>query len=339
MTSASQAPADFVHRLRALRRPVLFSHHKPDGDALGALAGLKELLAAAGAAPQPYLYEPLPPRYRVLPNFADVPVWNSGGVLPAHCDGIVIVDTCAWSQVEPIAPLLRGATVPRLVIDHHQTRDPLADGYWIDVSAAATCLMIFELARDASWTITPAAAEALFIGVATDTGWFRHSNTDARVHRAAAELHARGVRADTLFDRLYQREQPGRIRLLGEALASLTLSAGDRLAVMTLDAAAFARSGATPSDTEDMVNEPLRIATVVLSVLLVQQPDGLVRANFRSKVPHDAGDPDIDVATAARHFGGGGHTRAAGARFSLPLNEAQRIVREYLERELSEPRN
>lgn len=330
MAIGDQPSGEFLNRLGGLKKPILFSHRKPDGDALGAMVGLQQLLIGLGASPQPFIYEPLSPRYLSFPEFANVPAWKNGDAVPAECDGIIIVDTCAWSQLEPIEKLLREATVPRLVIDHHQTRDDLADDYWIDTSAAATCLMLFELARRQGWKIDSAAANALFIGIATDTGWFRHSNTDARVHHSAAELHTLGVEAEVLFDRLYLQDGAPRVRLLGEALRSLELSVGDRLALTELDADAFARSGATPADTEDMVNEPLRIAGVIVSVLLVQQPDGVIRANFRSKPPQPGLIPDIDVAAVAKHFGGGGHRRAAGARFAIPMNEAKAAVLNYL---------
>lgn len=321
---------DFVNRLCQLRQPILFSHRKPDGDALGAMVGLQQLLIGLGAQPQPLLYEPLSTRFLSFPEFANLPIWKTGNPVPPGCDGIVLVDTCAWSQLDPIDELLRGATVPRLAIDHHRTRDDVADEYWIDPSAAATCLMLYELAKRCGWALNSTAANALFVGIATDTGWFRHSNTDARVHRASADLHALGVEAEVLFDRLFLQDSAGRVRLLGEALRSLELTAGNRLAVSVLDAAAFTRSGATTADTEDMVNEPLRIAEVIVSVLLVEQGDGAVRANFRSKPPQTGLIPDIDVAEAAKHFGGGGHRRAAGARFLVTIKQAKEMVVQHL---------
>jgi phosphoesterase RecJ-like protein len=96
---------------------------------------------------------------------------------------------------------------------------------------------------------------------------------------------------------------------------SLELHADDRVVVMSLTPESFARAQATPADTEDIVNEPLRIASVVVSVLLVDQGDGVIRINFRSKAPDPLGvRPNVDVAAIAKEFGGGGHRHAAGAR-------------------------
>src|SRR5206468_3386868 len=160
------------------------------------------------------------------------------------------------------------------------------------------------------------APDALFVGIATDTGWFRHSNTDGRALAAAAELAAGGVKPHQLFEALYQHDSAGRVRLLGAAIETLEVHGG-MLAIMALDSHAFSRCGASLSNTEDVVNEPLRIESVMVSILFVEQPDGVVRMNFRSKPPYLSEGPtsrDIDVAAIAATFGGGGHRRAAGAR-------------------------
>jgi phosphoesterase RecJ-like protein len=122
-----------------------------------------------------------------------------------------------------------------------------------------------------------------------------------------------------MHQQLYLQETPARIRLLAAALQTMELFAEGRLCVMRLSSLDFQTVGASPADTEDIVNEPLRIRDVVVSVLFVEQANGLIRVNFRSKPPLSTGDRDIDVAAIAASFGGGGHARAAGARLPGPL--------------------
>ena len=185
-------------------------------------------------------------------------------------------------------------------MDHHTTRDELADDYLIDETAAANCLILHQWASALDWTITPQAAEAMVIGIAMDTGWFRHSNTDARVFTATADLVQRGVKAHELHQQLFMQETPARIALLGAALCTLELLHKDRLGVMTLSTEVMAKCGGTPADTEDIVNEPLRIESVMASVLLVEQGDGLIRCSFRSKPPepHEQWNPPFGGACA-----------------------------------------
>ncbi len=317
-----QARKQAVSHISSWRRPVLISHAKPDGDAIGSLLAMHSLLTTQGIQASPLLFETLPTRYACLPGQESFAVGDAtqAAHLLDQADGVLIVDTCSFSQLEPVADWLKKSPLPKLVIDHHGTRDPITPHLLVDESAAATCLIIYELAKSAGWSIDAATASNLFIGLSTDTGWFRHSNTDARALHAAADLISHGVKAYELFESLYQQDSPGRIRLLGEALGTLELHADGRLAFMSLSRASFDRAQATAADTEDIVNEPLRIASVVVSVLLVEQPDGQIRINFRSKAPDSAGlRPVVDVAAIAKEFGGGGHRHAAGARSRDPM--------------------
>jgi len=296
--------------LDASRRPLLLTHRAPDGDALGALAGLALALRQRGATPRVALYEPFPPRYAILRDYVSWESWGaSGAALQSSCDALVIVDTCAAAQLEPIADFLPRA--PRtLVVDHHATRDSIAmrpeDLRLIDESAAAVCVIVAEWARAAGVRLTEPLATALLTGVGTDCGWFRFSNTDARTLRVAAELVAAGAAIDRIYAAIYQQDSCGKVRLIGRMLRSLELHAGGLLAVMYIRGADFAAEGVDLRDTEDLVNEAGRLVGVEGTILFVEQPDH-VRVNFRSR-------SRLDVAALARQFGGGGHERAAGAR-------------------------
>lgn len=298
--------------LAAAQRPLLLTHRKPDGDALGALVGLALAVEQLGCRPACTLFErPFPPRYPSLASAVSWRYWpEEQRTLEPGCDALVILDTCSLSQLEPVADLL--ARAPRtLVIDHHATRDPIGtrpeDLRVIDESAAATCLMIAEWLPAAGLQLTPTIAEALFIGLATDCGWFRFANTDARTLRAAARLCEVGASPSALYRPIYERDPISKLRLVGRMLLSLELHAGGRLAVLKLRQADFAETGADRALTEDLVNEAGRLAGVEAIILFTEDVGGIVRLNLRSK-------SFLDVAALAGRFGGGGHLRAAGAR-------------------------
>lgn len=326
-----------ANRVSAWKRPLLVSHTIPDGDALGSLATMRLLLRSQGVEAIAVVFDAISNRYAIFQRFDPMPVWGKdiGESGVSDVDAVILLDTCAYSQLTPMADWLRATKLPRIAVDHHITRDVEAELYVIDESAAANCLILYEWARAVGWPITKETAEAMFIGMAMDTGWFRHANTDRRVLAASAELVDRGANTHELFEQLFLRETHGRVRLLGAALGTLELLADDRLAVMVLEAEAFPRVGATYVDTEDIVNEPLRINTVVVSVLLVDRGDGLIRASFRSKPPLNHGMPDVDVAAVAQTFGGGGHRNAAGARVTGKLAEVRTSIASHLKAELA----
>ena len=308
------APDD-LHNVRAwfegCQRPLLVTHRRPDGDAIGALAAMTLALRELGLAPTPVLFEPFPPRYGLLQDMVQWHLWDEERErLRTECDAVAIFDTCSFSQLEPIAAWLPQA--PRmLVIDHHPTRDPLAtrpqDLQLFDESAGAVCLILAEWVKTVGVPLNPPMATALFTGLATDCGWFRFSNTDARTLQTAAELAEAGVAPVVIWRALHEQDPPQKLRLIGRMLQSLRLHADNKLAVLTLRQSDFAAAGADHSMTEDLVNEAGRIGCTEATILFTEEPDGSVRVNLRSK-------RTLDVAELAVRFGGGGHARAAGAR-------------------------
>ncbi len=331
MTLTAQKLDEASRVIAGWRRPILVTHEKPDGDALGSLSAMSALLRARGAQPDAVLFDPIPDRYDLFRASNRLVVLGRDRALTdlARCDGVIILDTCSYNQLRPIADWLRLAPQPKLAVDHHITRDDLAQHYVVDESAAATCLILFDWAIHAGWTMDMETARALFVGLATDTGWFHHSNTDARSFNAAADLVKRGARPHLLHEALYQRDSAARVRLLGVALETLELLINGQLAVMTLDGAAFAAAMATPADTEDIVNEPLRIGTVKVCVLLVDSGDGVIRVSLRSRATE--GGRDVDVAAVAQSLGGGGHRNAAGVKIADSITSARTTVLQRVE--------
>ena len=316
-------------RLASWDRVMLLSHARPDGDALGAMGTMQRVLGVAGRSATAFVYEDVPPRYRFLDQACRFTkrASFSANEFDAQFNGVVILDTCSWSQLEPVAEFLRASSLPRIIVDHHATRDDLSgqgsdDLYVIDDMSASACTILHTWSEATRWKLDAAAADALFTGIATDTGWFRHSNTDAISLRAAAGLIERGVRPDVLYARLYGSHSLARVRLMAELLTTLEFHADGAVAVMSLTPEMFERTGASRAETEDLVNEPLSAEPVIVSVLLADTGSGEIRASFRSKSPEVAGR-DVDVAALAGQFGGGGHRRAAGARISGKLSEVR----------------
>ncbi len=321
-----------AERIAAWQRTMILSHDRPDGDALGAMGAMKLAILAAGRQAEAFVYSDVPVRYAWLNEGCHFSRWpeQADAAFTASFDGILIVDTCSWSQLEPVAGFLRASPLPRVIVDHHATRDEIAAPgsealYLIDPQAASASTMVHHLCTLAGWPLHGAAAEAIFTGTSTDTGWFRFSNTDGATLRAAAAAVDAGVRPDRLYGRVYESRSPARPHLMGAVLRSLEYRAEGALAVMSLTQAMLQEANATPADAEELVNEPLSVGRVVAAVLLSEAGGGVVRANFRSKSPEVCAR-DIDVAAVAAGFGGGGHRRAAGARISGELEQVRGAV-------------
>jgi phosphoesterase RecJ-like protein len=342
-TSAADARDRALRRLVAAGRLLLVGHARPDGDTLGCLAGLGASAQRAGKTVRLLVPDRIPRLYEFLfrgepgtgeqgeassgppPNSLKVEPVERFAELADAADLIVILDTCAFAQLDKLEPHLRARRGKIVVIDHHVTVDEVGEVQWIDTTAAATGVMVLEALETLGWPVAP-AAEALAMAITTDTGWLRFSNTDGRCLRAFGRLLEAGVRPDELYARLYQADRPARMRLMERVLRSLEFHCGDRLAVMTLSQTDFAQTGALPEETENLVSEAFRVGSVEVSVLLTEMPD-CIRISFRSR-------RCVDVAAVAQGFGGGGHARAAGARVGGRLDEQKARVVETLAAEI-----
>jgi phosphoesterase RecJ-like protein len=304
------AMREIMRRISAAARLLVVTHARPDGDALGSLAALCGAARAAGKQTATLVPGDVPERYDFL--LADCRPAPAGrfAELANWADAVVIVDTCAFAQLDGLDDQLAAAREKIVVIDHHATTDDIGAVRWLDASAAAAGVMVGELLDALGWPVDIRTAEALLTAMTTDTGWFHYSNTDGRCLRAAARLFDAGVEGDKLYRRLFQADRPERMMLLSRALASLELPAAGSIATMKLHLADFAETGARQDETENIVNEPMRMGCVEVSMLLVQTPDDggrCVRVSLRSR-------GGVDVAAIARRFGGGGHVQAAGLR-------------------------
>lgn len=304
-----------IERIGAARRIVITTHARADGDAIGCVAGMRRVLRQQGKSAEAYVHEPVPERYAFLTAADPLSVWRpaaAAGVL-ASCDLLLVLDTCAAVQLGDIADAIRAAAADKLAIDHHVTRDDIVAAAWVDTSAGACAQLVLRLCDRAGWHVDADTATLLFAGLATDTGWFRFSNADSAAFEDAARLISAGARPSALYEALFLQEILPRVRLMGEVMRSFELRADGRVAVVRVTREMLARCGATREMTEDIINEPMRVASVVACVMLTE-PDGdaPVRASFRSK-------RDLDVARLAARWGGGGHSRAAGAKIVGPF--------------------
>jgi len=312
---------------------LITTHIKPDGDACGSVVAMCDALGAAGRNIKPVLATPAPQWYEFL--FAekaavlgeDIQVEELAAGRLGEFDLIIVVDADSFSQLGKFEEYLKQNDRPVLVIDHHVTSDGVGDAKLIDSTAAATGLIIFELLEHAGWAVTEKIAEALFVAIATDTGWFQFNNTDSRVHRAIAELIDAGAKPTPIYDKLYHNFSQARFGLMAAALNTLELHLDGRYATMQISQQDFQRTGTSYTDTENLINECHRIATVRASAMFVELKDGRIRCSLRSR-------GTINVSEIATKFGGGGHKMAAGTYLPGPMENAKNLILTEMQKRL-----
>ena len=302
---------------------VLTCHVRPDADALGSELALASLLLDLGKSVRIANPSHAPNTLEFLDQDQQVDVLGQGisadEVLSA--DVHIILDTSAWSQLQGVAEVFRKTEAVKVVIDHHVSSDDLNAHDFKDTKAEATGSLIFRFAKDCGLPISQQAAFYLFCAIATDTGWFRFPSVRSQTYRDIAEIIDLGVQPHLVYGELYERSSLARHHLSGRVLQRITTTENGLISWTWVAREDFHETGAKPVDTEDLVNECLRIEGTKVAFIAVEQENGQVKFSFRARI-------GSNVAVIAEQFGGGGHNLAAGAMIPGPLDKAKQKVLE-----------
>lgn len=297
---------------------TILTHVRPDGDAVGSCLGLALLIRSLGRKVRIELDGGCPGPLRFLePQELISPVGVHGTSDQA---GIVVLDTGTWNQLGAASSLLKTTGRNVVVIDHHRTQDDLGGARILDVEAEAAAVLVAQFYREIGATPDALGATALFVGLANDTGWFRHPNCKPSTFELAAELVKCGADPTWIHEKLFSGESVARQRVKGHILSTMSLHANGRIGLFKLLQSDILKFGATPEDgLGGLVDLPRQVAGVQVALALYEQPDGSTRASLRS-------DGTVDVAAICVGHGGGGHKPAAGCTLKLPPEQAQAIL-------------
>lgn len=324
--SAIRTPqlSPIITALEKSRRPLLTSHIRLDGDAIGSELALAHILTARGITPHIVNDSAVPKIYAFLPGADKIAV--TPDALRNDYDLVVCLDIPQRTRAGKIFQHLPSNIVV-ISIDHHPFIEPVGEPEWRDTSISSTGEMIYNLAVSAGRQISAQAATCLYVAILTDTGQFAFPNTTPATMRCVARLMELGADTVDIAERIYQNEPPNVLALRAETIQSLTLHADNRIAVMTVTRDMLARLCVKPIDIHTFSDIPRSIAGVRIGVLLRESEKG-VKVSLRS-------NPGINVAQIARQFDGGGHPQASGCEIHCGLAEAKQKIIEALRKELN----
>jgi bifunctional oligoribonuclease and PAP phosphatase NrnA len=318
---------EVVDELRTADKLLLTTHENPDGDALGSLLAMHLVLAqldkdvcmflAAEEFPLPYEY-----RHLALDGVLTSPPPDAAQRLAVFLD-------CGNIDRMPV-DFLRSGGVRIVNIDHHHDNTRFGDLNLVDPTASSTAELVWRLARELGAELTSPIAEALYVGLVTDTVRFSHRNTSAEAHRMAAELIEAGANPQEVNRRVFESLPFRRLELLARALARVERLDDGAITFTHLTRDDYLETGSDEHDSEGIVDH-LRSVEGTAVAVLVRELLGTDRAGLR-KVSLRAVDARVDVSRIARGLGGGGHTQAAGFSTDLPVPE----LLERLRREVGE---
>ncbi len=307
---------DVVAACRAAKSFLVTSHTGPDGDSVGCVLGMRYFLETLGKSNVTCaLQDPVPRVYEWMPGAEDIV--DADGVKRAY-DLVVVLDVAQRERIGRIGEKL-GADQKFVIIDHHPGDRPFGAVNFIDPTFASCAEILLDLHDAAGIQPSTEAAQAIYVGLVTDSGSFRFGNTDARAHRNAARLVALGVDPADVATRVFDAMSMQKLDLLRRVLDRIERSHCDRFAWSHLLEHDMQQSGAGAEDTEGLVNFIRNLDGIQVAALFRELPSGKVKVSLRTR-------PPIDAGAMLKPLGGGGHAGAAGLQVDGPLAEAVKKV-------------
>ncbi|MGZ4192613.1 MAG: DHH family phosphoesterase [Solirubrobacteraceae bacterium] len=316
-----------LSELREADKLVVVAHENPDGDAIGSLVAMRGILDEIGKDCLMFIAErdlPLPQEYRFLPldGLVSEPPGdvNDRTIVFLDCGNIERNPAEAFRQTRPHPPHI-------LNIDHHHDNTHFGTVNLVVPEASCTAEIVWDLMKELDVRPTRTIAEALYVGLITDTGRFMYENAGVQAHLMAADLIQAGVDVHEIYRRVYEGVPYGKLALLARGLANVQRFDDGRLTITDLSAGDFSDSDAEESYSEGVIDHLRAVQGTRLAALV---RDRLGGSNGGRKVSLRAGDDDIDVSAIARAQGGGGHRQAAGFSTELSYDELGSFLREQL---------
>lgn len=312
--------SQIISEIKKARTIFIAGHSRADGDTAGAAISLMHALRKLGKKVDVYSKEVIPDYLEFLPGSEKIKI---GTVPISRRYDLAIILEC--SDFDRMGNILKPEQAQRIVnIDHHLISNHFGDVNYIDPKSSSTCYLVYLILKKLGAEITKDIATCLYTGTLTDTGKFQQKNTTPEAYGMASELLKKGIDIGKINDFVYGNKSPGTLKLLGAALGSLEISKSGKVAAMTLMLDDFKKSKAKQWDTEGIINYPLNIKGVNISVLFREVKKGMTKVSMRSK-------ENINLCKITSDFGGGGHKHAAGFMLNGVPEKVKKIVLKKLE--------
>ncbi len=291
---------------------LLLSHVRPDGDTLGCVLALYLALKALGK--KVYIFNPssLPRRLAFLPNAKKIK-----NALPDAKIDLSI--SCDCGSLDRLGVEKKGFWIN---LDHHDSNENFGDINIVEADFASATMVVYELFKQNNVRITKEVAECLYVGFAEDTGFFSYGNLDHHALNMVLELTKCGLNMSKIAQSLKQNVPLSLVRLKGFVYEHFELLEDASISFVCIKQDELKHIGCTISDTKNIANLLLDLASVKMVVFMCELEDGRLKISLRSK-------DESDMSILASHFGGGGHKRAAG--FETEQKDARKVLENIIQ--------
>jgi len=308
-----------AQEIRKHKSFLITAHTSPEGDAIGAELAFYHLLKKLGKRVVIVNEDPTPVEYDFLPGRENIVVYTPK-LENIYFDCMAVLDCSDLSRTGEVRKLNKN-NKPVINIDHHISNDNFGTVNLVDTAASSASEIVYRLFKEMHVEIDRKSALVLYVGMMTDTGSFRYSNTSSFTHQATGELMRFGFDVRSIYRNIYENIPYFDMQFLIKILKDMHLSADGKIGWVEIPAKLL-RHKKLSFDLSDHILSFLRSIKDIQAVALFRENLGYkkeIRVNLRSS-------GKVDVNKIAQAFGGGGHKAASGCTIIGKLSDVRRKV-------------
>ena len=290
-------------------RIVLSTHQNPDGDGLGSASAMYHYIKSLEKDCKIIHISDFPYQYDFLNqnNIIETYIESDHDEWMQTSDLALIFDIGDYHRLGILGDILNKNNIYTVNIDHHpDLNDGRFNDNYINIDAAATGEMVYDFLIDNNINLNQLMAQGIYTAVMTDTGSFRHNNTNQKSHKIAMDCIDYGVDNSKIYQSIYENRSKAQVSLLAKVIDNLRYDSDGQIASFIISREMIESSGAISQDIDGFTDFVRTIKGVEISIMIYESDSNRCRINFRSKGKYKIND-------VAKSFGGGGHKFAAGA--------------------------
>ncbi|OQB13103.1 MAG: Bifunctional oligoribonuclease and PAP phosphatase NrnA [Candidatus Omnitrophica bacterium ADurb.Bin205] len=297
---------------------LITTHTSPEGDALGSELGLYFLLKKMNKRVFIVNQDPLPQELSFLPGADCIKLYKENNKISFDC--MVALDCSHLSRAGDVYKL-NSKSRPVINIDHHISNNNFGDYNWVEPHLSSASEMVYLLYKEMGIAFDRKSALSLYVGIMTDTGSFRYSNTSELTHRAAAEFMRLGLDINMVYRDIYENVSFPDMQLLIKILSGVVRAKNGKVVYVSVPAGLLKHRKVSFDLSEHILGFMRAIKDAQVAVLFKENigVKNEIRFNLRS-------NGSFDVNKIAQYFGGGGHKNASGCTIKGRLADIRRKV-------------
>ena len=310
---------------------VVVAHVGPDGDAVGSSLALSGVLRKMGKKVNVVMPDTLPRSIMFLHGAADIKIFKNNpeecGATIASADTIFCLDFNEPKRVDLMQSALLEAKAYKVMIDHHMYPSDFCNLVISYPLISSTSLLVYKVLSQLGYNhlIEKHEAEAVYTGMMTDTGNFSYNSNDSDIYVAISQLLSRGIDKDEIYKIVCNTSSLEKLKLNSYAISEKMEIIDGKVAIITLSRAELNRYSYQKGDTEGLVNQPLGIEGVNISIFYREESD-YVKVSLRS-----VGDHAVNII-ASELYNGGGHKNASGGEFFGTMSDAVELFKSHMQK-------